>query len=192
MSFPSNPANSQIAVVNNISYTYDSTKGVWIRTPALLTIANTINANVFNAIISFTGNVAPITSNSNTAVGYLGAPQNSILLNTRSANLYTLVLSDAGKSIYTGITANTGAIIVPSNSVVPFPIGTTIVIINPPTGNTCNIGNNNSNTLAVLYVAGNNSLRGSGANSVVLGSTGMASLIKVLPDTWYISGAGVS
>jgi hypothetical protein len=210
MAFPTNPVNNQVALVNNVSYTYNSTKAVWIRTSPSLTVANTINSNIFIAYTSITsplintssanitvltantisGNVSPLSANSSNAVGYLGAPQNNVALTTT----YTLTLSDAGKSIYTSATANAGVIIVPSDTSVAFPIGTTIVIINPPNFN-CNIGNNSGATSATLYVAGNSYPRGSGSGisgAVQLGSSGMASLVKVLANTWYISGAGVS
>jgi hypothetical protein len=219
MAFPVNPVNNQIAVINNISYTWNSTKGVWIRTSPTLTVANTINSNVFTAYTSITSplintsnanitflqvsgtvaslnvtalsaNVLPLSTSSSNAVGYLGAPQNSVALSTT----YTVTFNDAGKSIYTGVTANAGTIIIPSNASVPFPVGTTIVIINP-WNFTCNIGNNSGATAATLYIAGNSRPRGSGAGSsgaVMLGAAGMASLVKVLPDSWYISGAGVS
>jgi hypothetical protein len=213
MAFPVYPVNNQVAVINNISYTWNSTKGVWIRTSPSLTVANTINSNVFTAYTSITTpilnsssanlttitantiscNVLPLSSNTSNAVGYLGAPQNNIFLQTT----YTLTFNDAGKSIYTATpssAANNGVIIIPSNSSVPFPVGTTIVIINP-WNFTCNIGNNTGATAATLYIAGNSRPRGSGTGSsgaVMLGAAGMASLVKVLSDSWYISGAGVS
>ena len=214
MAFPTNPVNNQIALVNNVSYTYNLTKGVWVRTSPTLTVANVINSNIFTAYTSITsplintsnanitfltantisGNVLPLSANASNAVGYLGAPQNNVALTSLTANLYTLTLSDAGKTIYTGITANSGSIIIPSDNTVTFPIGTTIVIINPFTYS-CNIGNNSGNTSATLYVAGNSYPRGNGlgiSGAVQLGSTGMASLMKVSANIWYISGAGVS
>lgn len=37
MAFPTNPTNGQIATVNNVGYTYISTKGAWVKTGALST-----------------------------------------------------------------------------------------------------------------------------------------------------------
>jgi hypothetical protein len=88
----------------------------------------------------------------------------------------TLVLSDAGKHLL--VTANVG---IPLNSSVAFPVGTVITVIA------------NAVAVSVVPVAGvtlrlvNTVLTG----TRTLNSHGMAGLIKVATDTWYISGNGL-
>jgi hypothetical protein len=237
MAFPSSPINNQVAIVNNISYTYSAVKTAWVRTPPSNTVINILNANVINSLLNITannfsangnvtigqaanftfntltanninatnnvninantitlsntiiantltanqisGNVVLLESTTigNNTIGYLGAPQKNI-----TATSYTLQMTDAGKTIYLTQGANTGTVIIPTNAVVPFPLGTTILLImgasfssnvtaaNPPS----------------LWVASNSIQR----TAVTLGSYSMSSLIKVATDTWYISGAG--
>jgi hypothetical protein len=88
----------------------------------------------------------------------------------------TLVLSDAGKHLL--VTANVS---IPLNSSVAFPVGTVITVI----ANAVSIG---------IVPAGGVTLRL--VNTVLTGSRtlnahGMAGLIKVATDTWYISGNGL-
>jgi hypothetical protein len=96
--------------------------GIGTTTPGQkLTVAGTIE--------STTGGVKfPDGSTQTTAAGSVSYPQN-----VQSGN-YTLVLSDAGKHIYS---ANSGAqtITVPTNAAVAFPIGTLITIVNFGTTN---------------------------------------------------------
>jgi len=237
MAFPSSPINNQVAIVNNISYTYNAVKTAWVRTPPSNTVINILNANVINSLLNITanniiangnvtigqaanftfntltanninatnnvnirantitlsntiiantltanqisGNVVLLESTTigNNTIGYLGAPQNNI-----TATSYTLQMTDAGKTIYLTQGANTGTVIIPTNAVVPFPLGTTILLIMGPTFS--------SNVTAAnppsLWVASNSIQR----TTVTLGSYSMSSLVKVAINTWYISGAG--
>jgi hypothetical protein len=50
MPFPVGPTNGQIAIVNSISYTWNSTKGAWVRTPIANVAANVIISNTFTAL----------------------------------------------------------------------------------------------------------------------------------------------
>jgi hypothetical protein len=114
-------------------------------------------------------------SNANTAknIGYVGLPQ--IVLN--SGNL-TLSKAHAGKHIY--VTGASQTITIPANSLVPFEIGTTVVIINA----------NNTSTVAIttdtLRLAGT-----SVTGSRTLAANGMATLVKVASTTWIASGNGL-
>jgi hypothetical protein len=116
MPFPVGPSNGQVAIVNNISYTWNSTKGAWIRTPSSNVAANLIISNTFTALVGVTGNVI-VTANSSTsniALGYLSIPQNLYPL---VANNYTIALTDQGKHIYLNLTAanaNSANIFIPT------------------------------------------------------------------------------
>jgi hypothetical protein len=108
------------------------------------------------------------------AIGYRDVPQITV------ANL-TLIASDAGKHYY-GANTNPTTITIPTNANVAFGNGTAISIVNQGTGN---ITVANAAGVA-LYLAGNTT-----AGSRTLTSYGMATLIKVQVNTWFINGTGV-
>jgi len=112
--------------------------------------------------------------NTNYAVGYREAPQNS-----QTAN-YQLVLADRGKSIL----MNGASLIltIPANSAVAFPVGTVIIIVN-------------LNALALSIAITTDTL--TLANSVTTGTrtlarNGLATCVKIGSTSWLISGAGLS
>ena len=112
--------------------------------------------------------------NTNYAVGYREAPQNS-----QTAN-YQLVLADRGKSIL----MNGASLIltIPANSAVAFPVGTVIIIVN-------------LNALALSIAITTDTL--TLANSVTTGTrtlarNGLATCVKIGATSWLISGAGLS
>jgi hypothetical protein len=96
------------------------------------------------------------------------------------ANL-TLIASDAGKHYY-GANTNPTTITIPTNANVAFGNGTAISIVNQGTGN-ITVANAAG---VLLYLAGNST-----ASSRTLTSYGMATLIKVQVNTWFINGTGV-
>lgn len=106
-------------------------------------------------------------------VGYINAPQST---NT------TLALTDQGKHVYfTG--GSTATLSVPTNASVAFPTGTTILVVNNNSGN-LTIQNATS---GVTFQLAN----GATGNRTVA-TKGMATLLYVGSDTWYVSGAGVT
>jgi hypothetical protein len=123
----------------------------------------------------FLVNQAGTLNSSAAEVGFKGVP-----LNTQNAN-YTLVLSDAGKTI---LSTSTGGFTwtIPANASVAFPVGTAVTFINDTNG---------SNTIAIttdtLRLAGTSS-----TGSRTLGAIGMATAVKVTSTEWIISGAGLS
>ena len=107
-------------------------------------------------------------------VGYIGAPQST---NT------TLALTDQGKHVYfTG--GSTATLSVATNASVAFPIGTTILVVN---NNSANLTIQNA-TSGVSFQLAN----GASATSRTVATKGMATLLYVGSDTWYVSGAGVT
>ena len=119
------------------------------------------------------GNVGSCTVDGTNQVGYRNIPQNS------QSSSYTCVLSDAGKHIYQNGAG--GAVSLPSNASVAYPIGTAITIV--AGANSINIGIN-SDTLR---------LAGAGTTgSRSLAAYGMATAVKVAATEWRISGTGLS
>lgn len=120
-----------------------------------------------------------LTTDNSTAdeVGFKGLPQNS------QSGDYTLVLSDASKTIYDPIAAS-GArtYTIPANSSVAFPIGSAVTFINFGTG---------ARTIAItadtLYLAGAGT---TGSRS--LAQYGVATATKITATGWVISGTGLS
>jgi hypothetical protein len=103
--------------------------------------------------------------------------------NAQTTN-YTLQLSDAGKHIYYTQSSNT-ILYIPTTSNVAFSNGTTIMIISRTTSN-ANV-TVSPNTGVSMYLAGNTT---SASRNVT--TYGMASLIQVAANTWFINGTGVS
>lgn len=155
---------------------------------------HTHSANViFNAATTISGNAAAAFGNvtingtltatgnisGNTAgfeIGYKDIPQN--YTNTS----FTIALSDRGKHIYTANgTAQT--ITIANNASVAFPIGTAITIVSQGAG-TITVARG---TGVSLYLAANNT-----SADRTVSTYGMATLLKVATDTWFISGAGVA
>jgi hypothetical protein len=110
-----------------------------------------------------------------TAIGYRDIPQ-------VAAGNVTLAATDAGKHYYS-TTAGNLTLTIPLNSSVPFTTGTAISIVVQAAGNVLV----NAASGVTLYMAGNSTA----ANRVV-GGYGMATLLKVASDTWFINGTGVA
>jgi hypothetical protein len=109
-------------------------------------------------------------------VGYKGVPFNSQSVD------YTLVLTDAGKTLLQ--TGSSKTFTIPANGSVAFPVGTVITfIVNAATS--CSIAITTDN----LYLAGT-ALGTSGPRTLAHG--GMATAVKFASTAWLISGAGLS
>jgi hypothetical protein len=133
-----------------------------------LNVIGNITANNITLSGNVTGNV------NGYAVGYRDVPQ------ITAANI-TLIASDAGKHYY-GSNTNPITLTIPLNSSVAFGNGTAISIVNQGTGNITV-----ANAAGVnLYLAGNST-----AGSRTITTYGMATLIKVQVNTWFINGTGV-
>jgi len=136
------------------------------------TITNSY-AMIANGAVQINGN---LTANTNGfAIGYLNIPQ-------VSASNTTLAATDAGKHYYS-TTAGNFTLTIPNNATTSFATGTAISIVVQAAGNILV----NAASGVTLYMAGNSTA----ANRVV-GGYGMATLMKVASDTWFINGTGVS
>ena len=117
------------------------------------------------------GNIAGKTSGF--TLGYLEMPQ------VAAANV-TLALTDSGKHFYS-TSAAPFTVTIPVNSTVAFPIGTVVSIVNQGTANlTVAQGS------ATLYLGGNTT-----SASRTITTYGVATLMKVATDVWFVNGTGV-
>jgi hypothetical protein len=146
------------------------------------------NANVASYLPTYSGNISNLTVTGTTtlsgnitgntagfSIGYRDIPQ-------IAAGNVTLALTDAGKHYYS-TAAYITTLTVPTNANVGFPIGTAITIVNQGTGN---ILVANAATVT-MYLASNST---ASINRTVT-SYGMATLLKVATNTWFINGSGV-
>jgi hypothetical protein len=110
------------------------------------------------------------------AIGYRDIPQVSFTGNT------TIATTDAGKHYYSTQSSNY-TLTIANNASQGFQVGAAITVVNQGTGN-ITVAQGSGVT---LYLAGNAS---SGNRTV--STFGMATIVKVATDTWFISGAGVA
>jgi hypothetical protein len=103
--------------------------------------------------------------------------------NAQTTN-YTLVNSDAGKHLYYTQSANVN-LYIPWSSNASFENGTTIMIVSRTTSS-ANV-TVTPNTGVTMYLAGNTT---SASRNVT--TYGMATLIQVAANTWFINGTGVA
>lgn len=131
-----------------------------------------------NVLAVYDGTTGKLLKNSTmpiSSVGYIGSPQVS-----GGASAYTLALADAGDHVYfTG--GSTATLTVPTNATVAFPIGTTILALN-----------NNSGNLTISGAGVTFQLANGSTGNRTVATKGMASLIKVDTDTWWVTGPGVT
>lgn len=123
--------------------------------------------------LTVTGNISGNTNGY--TIGYLNIPQ-------VAASNTTLALTDAGKHYYSTSSGNF-TLTVPNNTTTSFATGTAISIVVQSAGNVLV----NAASGVTLYMAGNSTA----ANRVV-SNYGMATLMKVATDTWFINGTGVA
>jgi hypothetical protein len=109
-----------------------------------------------------------------TSVGYLGLPQNP------QTGTYTLTYLDQGGHVY--LTGSTATVLIPANTVTSFAIGTTIAFIA------------SANTTGTIKIQTDNLyLGGSGTTGTrTLSQYGMATVVKVTTNTWFINGTGLT
>jgi hypothetical protein len=117
------------------------------------------------------------TSNSSAAeVGYRGTPQNI------QNGSYSLVITDAGWTIYKASGGAGETITIPANTSVAFPPGTIIRIVN-----------NGGGSLTIAITDDTLSVAGAGTTgSRTLSDHGVAVLEKVAATEWFISGIGLT
>lgn len=171
VSIPTADGNIYVGVNNigSIEFTADG-----INTLNLASLGNVTASASITAGGTITA--ANISANVNGySIGYRDVPQ---VVFTSNA---TLALTDAGKHYYSSNSAN--VITIPNNSTVSFNIGAAISVVQEGTANLTV----SPDSGVTLYLAGNST-----SGSRTLGNYGMATLLKVATDTWFISGTGVN
>jgi hypothetical protein len=176
-----------IATVNLDGNTANYLDGTGSWGPVTATTAGTVTTAAQPNITSLgtlvdltvTGNIAGANINANTngfAIGYKEIPP--VVLSAND----TLALEDSGKH-FRSTTAGNITLSIPTNATVAFPTGTAISIVEQAAGNILV----NAISGVTLYQAGNST-----AGNRVVSTYGVATLMKVDTDTWFISGTGVS
>jgi hypothetical protein len=172
--------NFNRAVIGNIGGSSITADG------RIFTSGNIVAGNVnSNGIVFSTGNI--VGANVNTAgnifgnvngyaIGYRDIPQVSFTGNA------TIDIADTGKHFYS-IESNNYILTIANNASQGFQVGAAISVVNQGTGN-ITVAQGSGVT---LYLAGNAT---SGNRSVA--TFGMATIMKVATDTWFINGTGVS
>jgi hypothetical protein len=149
-------------------YTNDGTNSYWIDITGP-TYAITTNTSLVIGVAQ-QGNTQTVA----TSVGYLGLPQNP------QTGTYTLSYLDQGGHVY--LTGSTATVLIPANTVTSFAIGTTIAFIA------------SANTTGTIKIQTDNLyLGGSGTTGTrTLSQYGMATVVKVTTNTWFINGTGLT
>ena len=159
-----NGANIPILGVTNTSNSTSTTTGALIVSGGAGVAGNVyVGGNII-------GNTAGF------AIGYRDIPQVSFTGNA------TIATTDAGKHFYSTQSSNF-TLTIANNASQGFQVGAAITVVNQGTG-TISIAQGSGVT---LYLAGNAT---SGNRSVA--TFGMATIMKVATDTWFINGTGVS
>ena len=123
------------------------------------------------------GTLSACTVDGTDGVGFRNIP-----INSQSTD-YTLVLADAGKSIFHPSTdANSRTFTIPANGSVAYPLGTAISFLNM-SANNLTIAINSD----VMYLSGYGT-----TGSRTLAQYGAATAIKMTSTTWMISGSALT
>ena len=146
-------------------------------------IGSAIDQDARDSANTASNNITIIQGVNNTQNTAINAAAQTVPQNTQSTD-YTLQLTDAGKHIYYTQASNT-ILYIPTTSNVAFANGSTIMIVSR-TSSGANV-TISPNTGVTMYLAGNTT---SASRNVT--TYGMASLIQVDANTWFINGTGVS
>lgn len=142
-------------------------------------VTNAAQPNITSVGTLTTLSVSPGNISGNTngyTIGYLNVPQVLLTANTSTT------LTDAGKHYYSTSSSNL-VLTISNNTQVSSVIGTSIKVVNGGTGNITLA----QGTGVTLYLAGNAT-----SGNRTISSYGVASLIKVNINTWFIEGTGVA
>ena len=166
-------ANANIALLQGAMTTSNANIALLL---GIQTTQNTWISSNATALLVIQG--VDLTQNTNITAAAQTIPQNA-----QSTN-YVLQLSDSGKHIYYTQASNT-ILYVPTTANVAFSNGATITIISRTTSS-ANV-TVSPNTGVSMYLAGNTT---SASRNVT--TYGMATLIQVASNTWFINGTGVA
>lgn len=141
-----------------------------------LVVATQVNSNDIMYIVQ--NNTSKQTTVATFRANTLGSPQ------TAKTTSYSIASTDQDKHIYF---TNSGDVIlnIPNNNEISWPVGSTIQVVVKST-NSANVVVT-PNTNVSLYLAGNST---SSPRTIL--TYGMATLLNVAANTWFISGTSVS
>jgi hypothetical protein len=165
--------SSLINGTSNVSTASNGNVTIGIAGNAAIATFTGTGANI-SGTLNATGNISGNTNGF--AIGYLNIPQVSFAGNA------TISITDAGKHYYSTLSTD-NVLTIANNSSQGFQVGAAISVVNQGTGN-ITVAQDSGVT---LYLAGNAT---SGNRTVA--TFGMATLIKVATDTWFINGTGVT
>lgn len=168
-------ATGQVVSTGNVSGGNVTTAGA-VEATGLISSGTTITAtgNITGGNLLATGNIVGTTNGFD--IGYLEIPQVALSANAIPA------LDESGKHFYS-TTAGNVSITIPSNANVAFPIGSASTVVVNAAGNVIV----DKQAGVSLYLAGNSTDSGR-----VVSTYGMATIMKVATDVWFISGSGVA
>jgi hypothetical protein len=188
VSFSVNASQTQITSVGtlgSLSVTGNITGGNVISNGLISAVGSANVGNLYTGgLISAQGNITSgnlsvlgnVSGNTNGfTIGYLEIPQVTV------SGSVAFGLTDSGKHFYSANTTHT--LTIPPNSTTAFPVGTAITVIQEGT---------NALTIArglgvTMYLVGNAT-----SSNRTLSNFGMATVMKVGTDTWYINGVGLT
>jgi hypothetical protein len=178
-----NTIAGNVSISGGYSYGNTSQAGyVSISSNNFVSISSNTKSWTFNNSGTLTfpdGSTQTTAANANAII----AAAQTVPQNAQSAN-YVLRLTDAGKHIYYTQSTNT-ILYIPTTANVAFSNGSTIMIVSR-TSSSANV-TVSPNTGVTMYLAGNTT---SASRNVT--TYGMATLIQVAANTWFINGTGVS
>jgi hypothetical protein len=134
---------------------------------ATVSATGTVSAATVTTTSFSAGNTATVTS-ANYTIGYRDLPQ--------ITSFGQLAVTDGGKHYF-----GSGTITIPANGTIPLSVGTAILIV--------------ASGATTIAAAGGVTLRWGGTSATgsrTLATNGVATIVKVASDTWYISGTGLS
>jgi hypothetical protein len=155
-----------------VGSSYNGTTGTTISVDPNVAVTLTGTQTLTNKTLTGLANVSTVLDFSGTQYqfGFRNMPQSG----TTSGNL---ALGDSGKHVYVS-----SGVTVPPNSSVPFEIGAVVTVVSNATSLTITQGSGVTLKWANSASTGNRTLA----------SNGIATLLKVATDTWYIFGLGLT
>ena len=157
---------------STVGSSYNGTTGTTISVDPNVAVTLTGTQTLTNKTITGLANVSTVLdySGNQFQFGFRNMPQSG----TSSGNL---ALGDSGKHVYVS-----SGVTIPPNSSVPFEIGAVVTVVSNATSLTITQGSGVTLKWANSASTGNRTLA----------SNGIATLLKVATDTWYIFGLGLT
>lgn len=174
-----------IEVTNVVRFSDSSTQATaFIGTANFATLAGSaLLADTATVALSVNGGTIvgspPVNNTNEFQVGYMVIPQNPVSTN------YILQLTDQGKHLYSTTATGVQTIQIPDSISVPFPIGSAVSIVLKGNGA---ISLTTGSGGVFLYLAGSDDA----PSNRTLNPNGMATLLKVENNTWFINGTGIT